>query len=97
MDEHHDGNSCDLPAGQIIFLACGLITVAFSVPVWLYLPDSPAQATFLTQHEKDILIERLQNGQGNPKVKRTWVWDQVSDCFLDIKTWCWVAMHTALA
>ncbi|KAK5145357.1 hypothetical protein LTR32_002867 [Rachicladosporium monterosium] len=64
---------------QIIFLFCGCLTVAFSALVFVFLPDSPMQARFLTSDDKLIAIERLpliyswsgQNTAGDTKRKVT--------------------------
>ncbi|TKA62601.1 hypothetical protein B0A55_11105 [Friedmanniomyces simplex] len=81
---------------QIIFLFCGCLTVAFSTIVFIFLPDSPMQARFLTADEKLIAIERLRmNQQGISSGE--WRWDHVRDCLLDLKTWLWVAMLTAIS
>lgn len=82
---------------QIIFLACGLLTIGLSVPVWFLLPDTPMQASFLTPSEKLILSERLRVSRSDPATKRSWEWEQVAECITDPKTWCWVLMHTFLA
>lgn len=37
---------------QIIFLFCGCLTVAFSIVVFLFLPDSPMRAKFLSEDDK---------------------------------------------
>ncbi|TKA30296.1 hypothetical protein B0A54_15374 [Friedmanniomyces endolithicus] len=48
---------------QIIFLVPGCLTVAFSAVVFIFLPDSPMQARFLTVDDKLIAIERLRMNQ----------------------------------
>ncbi|KID64099.1 uncharacterized protein G6M90_00g066230 [Metarhizium brunneum] len=73
---------------QIIFLFCGCITVTFSVVMFLFMPDSPMQAKFLSREDKFIAIERLrmnQMGIGSG----VWKWDHVKECLLDPKTWLW--------
>ncbi|EFY88872.1 hypothetical protein J3458_016492 [Metarhizium acridum] len=73
---------------QIIFLFCGCITVAFSIVMFLFMPDSPMQAKFLNREDKFIAIERLrmnQMGIGSG----VWKWDHVKECLLDPKTWLW--------
>lgn len=93
LDENHP-----LTIPKIIFLACGFLTICLSVPVWLYLPDSPSQASFLTQHEKLIVAGRQQgSGSESDLSPKDWNWRHVSECLTDTKTWCWVTMHTALA
>ncbi|KAK5723309.1 hypothetical protein LTR15_005006 [Elasticomyces elasticus] len=81
---------------QIIFLFCGCLTVAFSVVVFIFLPDSPMSARFLTADDKLIAVERLRmNQQGIASGE--WRWDHVKDCLLDVKTWLWVSLLTAIS
>lgn len=68
----------------------GLNTVFFGIVMWFYLPDSPVTATFLTEREREIAIDRLKenktgvkNGQHKP--------EQVKEALLDFKVWLLVA------
>jgi MFS family permease len=73
---------------QIIFMFCGLLTVAYSFLVLFYMPDSPMEAKYLTQREKVIATERIRaNQQG--VISRKWKWDHVWDTATDLKTYCW--------
>ncbi|KAK7005917.1 major facilitator superfamily domain-containing protein [Favolaschia claudopus] len=76
---------------QIIFLFTGLITVAFSAVVYLVLPDSPTTARFLSFEEKILVVERLRANNTGTETK-TWKWEQVRECVLDLKTWFWFSM-----
>lgn len=81
---------------QIIFLFCGLLTVAFSVVVFLFLPDSPMTARFLKGDDKLMAVERLRMNQMGVS-SGVWRWDHVKECVLDPKTWIWFAMLTAVS
>ncbi|POR39778.1 Putative transporter [Tolypocladium paradoxum] len=73
---------------QTIFLFCGAITVAFSVVMFIFMPDSPMTAKFLSKEDKFIAVERLrmnQMGIGSG----VWKWEHVKDAALDPKTWLW--------
>ncbi|KAJ7141322.1 MFS transporter [Mycena epipterygia] len=76
---------------QIIFLFTGLLTVVFSVVVYLVLPDSPTTARFLTHEEKILAVERLRANNTGTETK-TWKWEQVRECLLDPKTYAWFSM-----
>ncbi|KAH7558678.1 major facilitator superfamily domain-containing protein [Bipolaris maydis] len=89
-------DSSILHSYQIIFLFCGLLTVVVSVFVWLFMPDSPMEAKFLTEHEKLVAVERLRMNQMGV-ASRVWKWDHVFEAFLDIKTWLWFSMLTAIS
>ncbi|KAK1511391.1 major facilitator superfamily transporter, partial [Colletotrichum abscissum] len=83
--------SSPLKEYQIIFIFFGIITVVFSVIMFLYMPDSPVEAKFLNDHDKLIAIERLRmNQQG--VMSREWRWDHFRESMLDIKTWCWFSL-----
>ncbi|KAF2267142.1 MFS general substrate transporter [Lojkania enalia] len=60
----------DLSGWQWIFLIEGLIPVAMALVIWKILPDSPETASFLTQEERDFLVNRLaeETGSGHGKV-----------------------------
>ncbi|KAL4876815.1 hypothetical protein BJY04DRAFT_210327 [Aspergillus karnatakaensis] len=52
---------------QFVFLLCGAITIAWAAVVFLFLPDSPANAKFLTERERAIAIERLRENRTGVK------------------------------
>ncbi|KAH7117547.1 major facilitator superfamily domain-containing protein [Dendryphion nanum] len=81
---------------QIIFLFCGLLTVVVSIAVYIFMPDSPMEAKFLNQHEKLVAVERLRMNQMGV-ASRVWKWDHVLEAFLDVKTWIWFSMLTAVS
>ncbi|KAM0103806.1 hypothetical protein ACP6JE_001418 [Aspergillus fumigatus] len=74
---------------QIIFLFFGLITVAFSLVVLIYMPDSPIRAKFLNEEDKLIAIERLRMNQQGIETHQ-WKWDHVKEACLDLKSWAWI-------
>nr|POE79366.1 putative transporter [Quercus suber] len=81
---------------QTIFLFCGCLTVLFSLVVFVWLPDSPMQARFLEDNDRLLVIERLRmNQQGISS--GVWRWDHVAECLLDVKTWLWFALLTAIS
>ena len=81
---------------QIIFLFCGLVSVVVSVAVYLFMPDSPMEAKFLNDIEKLIAVERLRMNQMGV-ASRVWKWDHVMEAFMDVKTWLWFSMLTAVS
>lgn len=60
------------------------------------MPDSPTQAKFLSYDEKLIAIERLRMNQMGIS-SGEWKWDHVKETFLDVKTWLWFFMLTAIS
>jgi len=81
---------------QIIFLFCGCLTIAYSIVVFIWLPDSPENARFLKGDDKLLAIERVRVNQMG-LASGVWRWDQVREVFLDPKTWIWCAMLTAVS
>jgi MFS family permease len=84
-------NSPHLHSYQIIFLFCGLLTVAFSAVIFIFMPDSPMEAKFLKGDDKLIAIERLRMNQMGV-ASRVWKWDHVREAFVDPKTFFWFAL-----
>ncbi|ETN41528.1 uncharacterized protein HMPREF1541_03464 [Cyphellophora europaea CBS 101466] len=85
-----------LKSYQIIFLFFGLITVAYSVVVFFFMPDSPTKTKILNEEEKIIAIERLrQNQQGIESY--SWNMAHVREAALDFKTWGWAAMMFSIS
>ncbi|ERS98858.1 hypothetical protein HMPREF1624_04048 [Sporothrix schenckii ATCC 58251] len=76
---------------QIIFLFFGVITVAFSLVMYIFMPDSPVEAKFLNDADKVMAVERLRLNQMGV-LSREWRWDHVREALVDIKTWCWTAL-----
>ncbi|KAK3072726.1 hypothetical protein LTR53_006308 [Teratosphaeriaceae sp. CCFEE 6253] len=53
-----------------IFILEGLVPVALSLIIWKLLPDSPETASFLTEREREIIVNRLvmETGSGHGRV-----------------------------
>jgi hypothetical protein len=83
--------SSTLKSYQIIFLFFGLVTVAFSFVMFAFMPDSPVEAKFLSDHDKVIAIERLRMNQMGV-MSREWRWDHFWESVRDPKTWLWFAL-----
>ncbi len=74
---------------QLIFLVCGVISVACSIPSFLFLPRHPTRASWLSNEQKWVALERIRmNNTGSQSTD--FKWSQVRECLLDIKTWVWV-------
>lgn len=67
---------------QFVFLICGGFTVLWSVVVFLWLPDTPLNAKFLSDRERAVAIERVR--QNRTGIKSTeFKWSQVAEAFRD--------------
>lgn len=59
--------------------------------ILLFLPNSPADAFWLTSEERVVAIERLREGQLGvrcSKIKR----EQIQEAVLDVKVWLMTSM-----
>lgn len=56
-----------------------------------YMPDSPIEAKFFTDHEKLVAIERLRANQTGV-MSRHWRWPHLWETVRDPKTWLWFAL-----
>ncbi|KAH6972906.1 major facilitator superfamily domain-containing protein [Ilyonectria sp. MPI-CAGE-AT-0026] len=81
---------------QTIFIFFGIITVCFSSILFSYMPDSPAEAKFLSKHDKLIAIERLRMNQTGV-MTREWRWDHLWEMIRDVKTWLWFALTFSIS
>jgi MFS family permease len=81
---------------QIIFMFCGLLTVAYSFVVLVFMPDSPMKAKYLNERERLIAVQRLRANQMGIQ-SGEWKWDQVWETFIDLKTWCWFVAIIAIS
>lgn len=71
---------------QVYMIICGVITFVVGVCFWLFIPDSPLKAKFLSKEEKIIAIERLRN-QSTGVENKTWKRDQFKEALTDWKPW----------
>jgi hypothetical protein len=63
------GQSCNDQANAYrIFIIEGLFTIFVSFFVWLIVPDFPEKATFLTDTERQHLLEKLYADKGDQKL-----------------------------
>ncbi|KAH7091054.1 major facilitator superfamily domain-containing protein [Paraphoma chrysanthemicola] len=76
-----------LPKWRVLFLVEGLPTVCMAVVAWYFLPDSPEQASFLTEEEKEVARKRgvVQAGAGTRVGGIDW--KELGDGLLDVKGW----------
>jgi len=62
-----------LAGWKIMFLWIGLVTLAFGVALFFFMPDNPLKARFLTQRERIFAIERIRinlQGLGNKHFRK---------------------------
>jgi hypothetical protein len=81
---------------QTIFIFCGVTTVIFgAIFLWL-MPDSPMEAKFMDERSQAIAVERLRANQMGV-ASRKWKWRHVQETFMDVKTYLWFVLITAIS
>ncbi|KAL4999684.1 major facilitator superfamily domain-containing protein [Aspergillus recurvatus] len=71
---------------KMLFLIFGLITVAWSIFLWFFLPDDPSTARFLTPTEREFASLRPKKFQRTTQTKK-WDKGQFIETMKDVKTW----------
>ncbi|KAI0771462.1 MFS general substrate transporter [Trametes elegans] len=74
------------PPFKIIYLILGALAIAVGVAVLLWMPDSPANAQFLSKEERIAAIERIRDGQCGTENKRLKK-EQVVEALFDVRSW----------
>jgi hypothetical protein len=71
---------------KIIYILLGGLAIFVGLAVFIWMPDSPMTARFLTEEERIACLERVRNDQGgvaNKSIKK----EQIIEAFTDIRTW----------
>ncbi|KAK3900814.1 allantoate permease [Staphylotrichum tortipilum] len=79
---------------KVIFLVFGGCTVAFSALCFLFLPDTPLNARFLTPEERAKAVFRVENNLTGIKSDE-WKRGQVIEALCDPSTWFLVLLQLA--
>ncbi|KAL3475523.1 fungal-specific transcription factor domain-containing protein [Aspergillus californicus] len=82
----HIPSSASLAIWQYLFLITGSVSTIWSIFAFIYLPDSPMNAFFLTEREKYHAVQRLAENKTGI-TNRQWKWDQALEAVIDPKTW----------
>ncbi|KAK9777593.1 putative Major facilitator superfamily (MFS) profile domain-containing protein [Seiridium cardinale] len=86
---YHKGS---FAAWKIIFLAIGAFSSLWALVTFLFLPNNPLDAKWLSDQEKYIIIQRKAADNTGMETK-TFKMEQVWEAVLDIKTWLiWFAI-----
>lgn len=83
------GNTAsDLQSWRLLFLVLGGITSGYAIVLFFVLPDSPAKASFLTETERVIAVQRtLKNKTGTAEATEVFQWNQVWEAVQDPQAW----------
>ncbi|CUS12329.1 unnamed protein product [Tuber aestivum] len=71
-----------LEGWRVMFIVLGAVTVITGSVTYLFLPDTPMTASFLTEEEKVVAINRVGNNQTGIE-NRTFKWSQIKELALD--------------
>ncbi len=72
---------------RLLFLVEGLPTILAAPLAWFLLPDSPAEAKFLTPEEREVAKARALRKTGEEEHTRKLVIKEVFVTLLDAKAW----------
>jgi MFS family permease len=75
---------------QWMFIIFGLVTIVIGMGLWWLLPDSPVTATFLSERERLIAIERLKSNKTGIKNQHHKI-GQIKELVVDLKVWMLIA------
>lgn len=91
---YRNADKLPIAAWKLMFIIAGILTIFAGLLILVHIPDTPAQAWFLNDEDKRLLIERIrpnQQGFGNKVFKRK----QFKEAFTDPKTWLLVLFACA--
>ncbi|KAA1469408.1 MFS general substrate transporter [Dentipellis sp. KUC8613] len=71
---------------QWLVIITGIMTLVVAVCFWLFFPDSPTTAWFLTPEERVAAVQRIRVNQAGVENK-VWKRDQAIETLKDPKTW----------
>lgn len=77
-----------------MFLVFGALTVAWSTAIYILLPDTQANANFLSEEDRAKAVQRVQDNLTGIK-NSTWKKYQMIEALLDIKVWLLVTIQMA--
>jgi ACS family allantoate permease-like MFS transporter len=69
---------------QALFVLYGGLTFVTGVVLWFWLAGSPTEASWLTEEEKVIALERVRENKTGTEV-RSFSWPQLKEAFMDIR------------
>ena len=94
--QHMDGIA-GLGGWSWIFILEGIVTVLIGLTIPWTLPDSPQQASWLTQSEKEIIIRRLEQDsgttEGRVELGGSFKWTHLKETLLDWKIYLGIIIY----
>ena len=81
-----------LTSSKAVFLVFGALTVAWSVFIYIFLPDTPTNARFLNREDRAKAVDRVRENMTGIR-SDTWKWSQSIEALTDVKIWLLVAVQ----
>ncbi|KAJ5779146.1 Major facilitator superfamily domain general substrate transporter [Penicillium paradoxum] len=78
---------------RLLFLVEGVPVCAAALLAWFYVPDSPLDAKFLTEEEKDVARARAMQQSGEADRTGKVQWKELAMMLLDVKAWLTALMY----
>lgn len=72
---------------RLLFLVEGAPVCAAALLAWFYVPDSPQDARFLNEEEKQVARARAMQQSGEPDRAVKVQWKELAMTLLDVKAW----------
>ncbi|CAG7947128.1 unnamed protein product [Penicillium nalgiovense] len=78
---------------RLLFLVEGVPVCAAALLAWFYVPDSPLDAKFLTEEEKNVARARALQQSGESDRNGKIQWKELAMTLLDVKAWITALMY----
>ncbi|KAK0617691.1 major facilitator superfamily transporter [Immersiella caudata] len=72
---------------QLLFVIQGSLTCMLAVVAWFWLPTGPETAWFLSEEQREWVVERVQPGESATKKQPGISWKDVTETMRDWKLW----------
>ncbi|PLB43364.1 MFS general substrate transporter [Aspergillus steynii IBT 23096] len=82
----HIPDSAPLAIWQYLYLIVGTVSITWSIVAFIFLPDSPMTASFLSEQEKYYAVQRVAENKTGI-VNKQWKGKQALEAVMDPKTW----------
>lgn len=93
---YNNKDSYAIRSYRILFLIIGLMTIALGFIIMLVMPNKPTDAKWLTEREKEVVINRIRsNNQGFGN--KTFKWEQAREVFEDPRTLIYFLLSLSVA
>ena len=77
---------------KAVFLVFGALTVLWSIFIYFFLPDTPANARFLKKEDRARALDRVRENMTGIR-SDTWKWSQSFEAMTDVKIWLLVILQ----